>query len=79
MTKIKIPDSVKEKTTKCERDFRCLSGDNSCICEVVEGTKLATIKIKSKPKTPCPYCYSLNTFNYCLCPTRNEIYKLYKK
>jgi len=79
MAPIQVEGSVKNKTKKCERDFKCLSGDNSCLCEVVDSSKLATVKIKPKPDLSCPYCLSFNTFHYCLCPTRNEIYKKYKK
>ena len=78
MDKFEVAPAVKDKTTKCERDFTCLTGDNSCLCEVIEGGSLATVKIQSKPDPPCPYCFSLNTFHYCLCPTRNELYKQYK-
>ena len=79
MTKIKIPDSVKQNTTKCERDFKCLSDDNSCMCEVIEGSKFPSLKIKSKPEPPCPYCFTSNTSHFCVCPTRNAIYKQYNK
>jgi hypothetical protein len=76
---IKIDISVKDKTTKCNQNFKCLSGDTSCLCKVDDSEKLATVKIKPKPDLSCPYCLSLNAFQYCLCPTRNEIYKKYKK
>lgn len=79
MVKIDISDFIIAKTTKCKRDFKCLSGNNSCMCEVLESGKVTTVKLKAKPESPCPYCYSFNTFHYCLCPTRNEIYKKYKK
>ena len=74
----KIADSVKEKTKKCQKGFKCLSGDISCFCEVdVSAGKLATVKIKPNDLA-CPYRLSLNTFHYCLCPIRNEIHKQYK-
>jgi len=78
MMDIKIANSVINKTTKCERDFKCLTGDTSCMCEVVEGSKLATVKIKSKPNPSCLYSLSIDTLHYCLCPTRNAIYKKYQ-
>ena len=79
MDKFEIDNSVKEKTKKCERGFKCLSGDTSCFCEVDASGKLATVKVKPKPGLSCPYCLPLNKSNYCLCPTRNTIYKRYKK
>jgi hypothetical protein len=77
MMDIKIANSVKGKTTKCERDFKCLSGDTSCMCEVIDGEKFPRVEIKSKLNLPCVYRLSLGTLHYCLCPTRNEIYKNY--
>ena len=78
MNKIEIPDPVKEKTTKCESNFKCLD-DNSCMCEVIEGSKLTTVKIKPKLDLSCPYVLSVGSYRYCLCPTRNQIYKKYKQ
>jgi hypothetical protein len=74
-----IDDTVREKTKKCERNFKCLSGDTFSLCKVDDSGKVATVKIKTKPDQSCPYCLSLNAFKYCLCPMRNEIYKKYKK
>ena len=79
MDKFEIDIFVLRKTTNCDRDFKCLSGDNSCMCEVIDVGKVATVKIKSKPDSPCPYCFSFNKSHFCLCPTRNEIYKQYEK
>ena len=77
MMDIEIADSVRKKTTKCESDFKCLTGDTSCVCEVTEGSKLATVKIRSKPNPSCVYSLSIDTLHYCLCPTRNAIYQKY--
>jgi hypothetical protein len=76
---IKIADSILEKTKKCEREFCCLSENDFCLCEVLDSTKLATVKIKPKPHLSCSYCLSVGTLRFCLCPTRNAIYKQYKK
>ena len=76
MDKIEIPNSIKEKTTNCERDFKCLTGDHSCMCEVLENTDRCSIKIKTKPDAPCKYYVS--PFRTCECPTRAVIYRTYK-
>lgn len=31
-----------------------IMGDNSCMCEVIDAGKVATIKIKPKPDLSCP-------------------------
>ena len=78
MDKLEISDSILEKATKCERGFKCLSGDNTCVCEVDDSSKLPLIKVKPKPDLSCPYCFSFNKSRYCRCPTRREIYMKYK-
>lgn len=43
MDKIEIADSALNETTKCERGFKCLSANNSCLCEVDDSSKLPLI------------------------------------
>ena len=79
MTDITVVNSVKEKTTKCERDFKCLTGDTSCLCEVDSSKIVAFIRVKPKAGLSCPYHFPFNKVHFCRCPTRKEIYKKYKK
>ena len=72
----KIADSIKEKTTKCNRSFQCLTGDSLCLCEVIEDTNRCSVKIKSKSDASCEYFRA--PFGTCMCPTRVEIYRKYK-
>ena len=63
--KLEISDSVIEKTTKCEHDFSCLSGDKTCLCEIDDSGKTAAVQIKPKHDLSCHYCFSFNISRYC--------------
>ena len=76
MHEIKIADSIKEKTTQCVRDFACLTGNTSCMCEVMEDTNRCSVKIKPKSVLSCKYY--VVPFGTCRCPTRVEIYRKHK-
>ena len=75
----KIDKAVLHKTTGCLYDFTCLSGDKTCLCDVVASNEEDIVELKSKPSISCKYCIALETSTYCHCPTRVEIYKQYKK
>jgi len=32
--KIEIPDEIVQKTTRCSKNYRCLSGENENLCRV---------------------------------------------
>ncbi len=75
---IKIEKDVLDKTTKCNCDFSCLSGDNTCRCEVIEMTGISSIKVNPNPNLPCSYHLPFHKSHFCVCPTRRELYKQYK-
>lgn len=81
MVNIRIDNFVLGKTTKCERNFSCLSEDTPTpLCEVIAHNSLSkVVKVNPKPGRSCSYHFDLNTFHYCLCPTRVELYKQYKR
>ena len=76
-----IDNFVLKKTTKCERNYSCLSKDNpTSLCEVLAHNNLSkVVKVTPKPGRSCSYHFDLNTFHYCLCPTRVMLFKQYKK
>ena len=76
---IKLDEEVIQMTTNCGLDLLCLSGDKTCLCDVVISNEVDMVKIKSKPAISCRYCISLDSASYCHCPTRVEIYKHYSK
>jgi hypothetical protein len=77
-TEIKIDEKILQRTTSRNHDFRCLSGDKQCLCEV-KGSIGADMKdIKPNPEIECKYHPSFGNNNLCLCPTRAEIYNRYR-
>ena len=76
---IKIDEEIIQMTTNCGLDLRCLSGDKTCLCDVVISNEDDIVKIKSKPAISCMYCIFLDSASYFHCPTRVAIYKHYSK
>ena len=77
-TDILLDKAVLHKTIHCINDFSCLSGDKTCLCDVVASNGEDIIEIKSQPARSCRYCIALESASYCHCPTRVEIYNRYK-
>ena len=75
---IKIDKAILHRTTDCLFDFNCLSGGQTCICDVVASNEKDIVEIKAKPSIPCKYCVSLESASYCTCPTRVAIYNRYR-
>ncbi len=75
---IKIDKGILKKTTRCNFDFSCLTGDKTCLCEVIDQKGFSSIKVRPNPDLPCSYNLPFNKSHYCICPTRREIYQKYK-
>ena len=75
---IEIDKDVLKRTTRCNDDFSCLSGDHSCMCEVKDLKGLTSIKVIPNPDRPCHYLLKFHKSHYCVCPTRRAIYEKYK-
>jgi hypothetical protein len=77
---IKIDKKIKNETSKCEKDFACLSDDNYKLCNVVRSVHDNVIFIECLEWKPCNYRMSFGISSYiCNCPVRKEIYKKYEK
>ena len=76
-TDLKVDKAVLHKTTDCIYNFTCLTGDETCRCNVVASNDEDIVEIKTKPSIPCKYCVSLESASYCTCPTRVEVYHRY--
>ena len=74
---IKIDEAIIEKTIFCKHDFKCLSGDISCSCEIQGSVGYNMLKIKPKLDIECTYHASFGYASFCNCPTRNELYNRY--
>lgn len=77
-TTVKIDETTIRSTVNCRNDFRCLSGDTECLCEVKYSTSYDMLEIIPKSDIACSHRISLGKMHFCMCPTRVEIYKKYK-
>ncbi len=66
-------------TDRCNKNYACLSGDTSCLCRV-EDCADGRIHFIKHPGTPvhCSYMMSFGYSYTCNCPTRKELYNLYR-
>jgi len=68
----KIDNTVMNITTKCDRDFSCLAGDDGCICEIIDkvGKRVTFVSYR---QVICNYRMQFGGSYLCQCPTRAEL------
>lgn len=75
----KISDETLKKTTNCIFSFQCLNEETKNICTIERCFGADLCFLETVKPDICPY---KNTFGfsyyYCCCPTRVELYKLYR-
>ena len=78
--KIEINENVIKKTTHCDHDFLCLTDEWEQCGEVkaLIADNLLYVHFDWAERRVCGYMVSFGNGYYCTCPTRIEIYKLYK-
>ncbi len=76
MNNIKVNNEIIKKTTKCKKNFRCLSGETP-LCKVEERMG-EVIFIMCKEHDPCQYRSYFGYSQVCTCPVRKELYSRYK-
>ena len=77
--KIEIPEEIIQKTVKCNKNLRCLSGDDKNLCRVICYIGKDTYFVRCLDDKGCPYLEAHKKTELCNCPVRNEIYNRYKK
>jgi hypothetical protein len=75
---IELPDDITRKASKCEKNFRCLSGESDKLCRVLCFIKEDIYFVKCMDDPDCLYMESFEKTRLCNCPVRKEIYKKYK-
>jgi hypothetical protein len=77
--KLAISEDVLGKTTRCSRNFACLSGDKECLCELESQINNQVFFIRNNQQCGiCDYKMSFGFSYICNCPTRKEVYNRYK-
>ena len=75
--KFNISDKILRDTSKCKKDFSCLSGERKDLCQVKPRTYKIYDYIECKNEEGCIYQTPLDNVFICACPTRREIYDRY--
>ncbi len=75
-TDIEIGPEILERTTKCKKDFSCLS-DKKTICQVELNVDDKIHFVKCMSAEPCDYRISFGYSFVCLCPVRKELFNRY--
>lgn len=76
--KMEIGQDVIQRTSKCEKDFRCLSGYTGHLCRILCYMKEDIYFVKCMEKVDCAYLETHEKTRLCNCPVRKEIYQRYK-
>jgi hypothetical protein len=74
---IKVDDNIIRQTTKCAKNFSCLSGETPiCSVELCIDNKIHFIKcVRNKS---CSYRVPFGYSDVCTCPVRKDLYNSYK-
>ena len=74
---IKIEEELLKKATKCEKNFSCLSEQEKDLCKINCVDKYQTLFLEKESVNHCKYILPFSNCFICICPVRNEIYKMY--
>ena len=74
---IKVDNDILQKTTKCSKNFSCLSGGKP-LCSVEQCIENNIHFIKCVSNEPCIYKVPFGYSFVCICPIRKELYNNYK-
>ena len=79
-----IDDDTLRKARDCQKEFRCLSGDEDSICRVerlfaVKKDDYAVVQCFQGKSCSFKIIYGTGFHHMCACPVRIEIYKRYGK
>ena len=73
-----ISEDALKNTTRCEKEFSCLSGDSECLCKVEYCVDDSVLFVGGRVNSTCRYQMSFGDRIICSCPIRKEIYKRWK-
>ncbi len=77
MMKLEIQEEVLNGTTRCRKEFACLSGTGECLCDLKYCLGGKSYFIRADKDMPCNYKVNFGNYILCSCPTRKEIYNQY--
>ena len=75
MMDITISEETLNRTTRCKKDFSCLSPETRDCCKVTDSPTPDIIFTGCWKRDDCPYCLRFGgAESVCECPVRIEIY-----
>jgi hypothetical protein len=74
---IQISDDVIEQTTRCEREFACLSGGVGDLCRIEDRISGSAAFVDCLDDRQCKYRYQFGCAWICTCPVRIVIHRRY--
>ena len=77
--RLQVSDEVIGRTIKCPFEFLCLSGEGYPLCEVTRYIEGNGVWISPAVTFLCRYKLHFGFEYVCTCPTRVEIYHLYRQ
>ena len=76
---VTVSEDTLKGTTRCAKDFRCLSGEVDNMCQVGFLSNSAPILFVQKVQDQfCGYCGHFGHSWLCSCPVRIELYNGYQ-
>ena len=74
----KISDETLKQTTECIFSFQCLNEETRNICTIDRCFAGNSCFLETVRPVSCPYKMTFGYSYMCCCPTRAELYKLYR-
>lgn len=74
---LKISDTTRQLTKKCQRSFECLENEKLDMCTIKRCIEGNGCYLETSIFPDCNYQISLKDLKICSCPTRSELYKKY--
>ena len=75
---LKIDDAIIKKTTRCNKDFSCLSDNRKELCRVTRTVENKVHFVECHDTESCSYRLAFGESFFCTCPVRKDIYDTYK-
>jgi len=72
-----VSNEIREQTTKCPQDFRCLNDESPGVCAAHTRVKGDGLFIEKAKDGFCPYIMPFGYSHICHCPTRCELFDRY--
>ena len=74
---IHIPEDILKQTTRCDKNFSCLSDGGEHLCKVMYFGSNKVCFVECSNGKSCAYIMPLGNSILCTCPTRKAILRQY--